>query len=101
MRMPAPSRSPFPQRRRPTIGVSAMASPPWRLLRIAPLRRRRFLGPPVVNPQRGSKAHRAGRLGASRRCAQALRLAAPPKKPPDDLDDNERYEPAEQHVREI
>jgi hypothetical protein len=32
---------------------------------------------------------------------KALRLAPRPQKPPSDLDDNERYQPAEQHVGQI
>src|SRR5271165_3796735 len=32
---------------------------------------------------------------------KALWLAAPPEEPPDEFDDNERYEPAEQYVGQI
>ena len=101
MRMPAPSRTPIPHRRRPTIGASAMMSPP---------RKQETLVPFVVNPLSSwSRLARqtAGPVPASRPldpwAARQLRLrrASWPDDAADDLDDDERDEPAKQHVAEI
>src|ERR1700691_557289 len=100
MRMPPPSRTPIPHRRRPTIGASAMMFPPREAgdpsARLLSINAAQDLpgGPPGrIAALRPTDSRNLGRL----RLGRAFR----PDQPPDHLDDDQRDEPAEQHVAEI
>src|SRR5580692_2852654 len=102
MRMPAPSRTPIPHRRRPTIGASAMMSPPRKQWdsssRLLSIREPRLTGSPCGAAGRGLTP-RASDSWAARQVR--LGRASWPDDPADDLDDDKCEEPAEQHVAEV
>src|ERR1700733_5969253 len=100
MRMPAPSRTPIPPRRRPTIGASAMMFPPREAgdpsARLLSINAAQDLpgGPPGrIAALRPTNSRNLGRLRLGR--------ASWPDQPPDHLDDDQRDEPAEQHIAEV
>src|ERR1700677_4606099 len=101
MRMPAPSRTPIPHRRRPTIGASAMMSPP----REAGDSLARWLS--IGEPRRSGSPRGAAGRGLTPRAdpwaAGQVRLGRPswPDYSAGDLDHDERDEAAEQHVAEV
>src|ERR1700733_1086349 len=100
MRMPAPSRTPIPHRRRPTIGASAMMFPPREAgdpsARLLSINAAQDLpgGPPGrIAALRPTDSRNLGRL----RLGRAFR----PDQPADNFDDDQRDKAAEQHVAEI
>src|ERR1700721_4833060 len=103
MRIPAPRRSPLIPRRRPMTGVSAMGCPPH-----CALETQETLRPAgcqsaqlTVSPREALGRVLASHAAKSRPAEQLpLEGVARPNQPADDLDDDERDEPAEQHVAE-
>src|SRR3984957_19295588 len=101
MRMPTPSSTPIPHRRRPTIGASAMMSPPREAgdssARLWSIGEPRLTGSPCGAAGRGLTP-RALDPWAARQLR--LRRASWPDDAADDLDDDEGDEPTKQHVAE-